>query len=115
MKLNDKAFKHAKQLIKDGKVEVDSDWSEAQPSAQDENDFRESHSAEEFGAWYLGIDEKHEYGSLEERYDFPYGDYRKVHRSAIMAIKQRAGQYHYDEVGDAADDLATMIDEDDAD
>jgi hypothetical protein len=111
MKLNEKGVEHAKQLIEDGKYVVDTDWSEEQPSTEELNQFIEEHGEEAFARWNLGIDSEHEGENVKELYDFPYGDLEKVHRSGLIAAEQRAGQYDYDEVGDAANELVSMIDE----
>ncbi len=61
--LNPRAYKHAKELISDGKFVYDERdaWSEHQPSAQEENEFIRRHGFAEYGKWYLGInDEKPE-------------------------------------------------------
>jgi hypothetical protein len=47
----------------------------------------------------------------KERYDFPYGDFDKVHRSGLIPAQQRAGQYNHNEVEKAADELTAMSDE----
>jgi len=45
VKLNDRAFEHAKELITDGHFVFDERdaWSEHQPSAQEENEFIREH------------------------------------------------------------------------
>ena len=59
-----------------GHYVVDSDWGEAQPSADDENRFLKSHDWAEYGAWFLGLTD----GANEEtkaRYGFVFGDFKK--------------------------------------
>src|ERR1700704_5178628 len=73
VKLNRKAFEHAKDLIDKGRYAFDERdaWSEHRPSAQDENDFIERHGFDEYAKWYLGInDDKQE--RTKGRYEFPY-------------------------------------------
>jgi hypothetical protein len=112
-KLNKEGLKHAKQLIKDGKYVVGSDWSEVQPSSEDENKFLDKEGWEAYARWHLAYDpEANE--ETKERYGFPYGDFKKVHRSALNAVQQRAGQYDYDKIGEAGDDLVALIDKQDA-
>jgi hypothetical protein len=57
--LNRRAFEHAKELISDGKFVYDErdDWSEHQPSAQQENEFIQRHGFAEYGKWHLGIND----------------------------------------------------------
>lgn len=110
MKLNQRAVKHAKQLIKEGKYVVDSDWSKAQPFPNQENNYLDEHDWNEYGEWYLGIDSDESEDS-KGHYAFPYGDLEKVHREGVIAAKQRAAQNHYDDIEKAADALLDMINE----
>lgn len=93
-KLNSHAFEFAKKLIREGKNTSDDkdDWSEHQPSADEENAFIERHGMKEYRKWHLGID--HEQNpDTKGAYSFPYGDFRKAHRCGIIAAETRAGQY----------------------
>ena len=111
VKLNRIAFDHAKELISDGRFVFDERdaWSEHQPSAQEENDFIERHGIKEYGKWHLGInDERPE--DTKGRYEFPYGDFRKVHRCGVISAESRAGQYKHFDIEDAAAHLHGMID-----
>src|SRR3982074_1188118 len=97
--LNPRAYKHAKELIDDGKFVFDERdaWSEHQPSSQQENDFIERHGFEEYGKWHLGInDERPE--DTKGHYEFPYGDFDNVHRCGVLAAESRAGQYQHYEI-----------------
>ena len=51
VKLNNRAYEHAKALINEGKFVVDERdaWSEHQPSAQQENEFIQRHGMTENG------------------------------------------------------------------
>ena len=109
--LNRSAFNHAKELISEGRFVFDERdaWSEHQPSAQDENAFLERHGYEEYKKWYLGInDEKPE--RTKARYEFPYGDFQKVHRCGVLTAESRAGQYKHFDIENAAVHLHGMID-----
>jgi hypothetical protein len=110
-KVNDKALSYAKSLIRDGKLVDDKmdDWSEKQPSTDDENDFIDKHGMKAFGKWHLGID-KNEDPDNKGAYSFPYGDFKKVYRGGVIAAKVRAAQFDHDEVKKAADQLLKMID-----
>lgn len=109
MKLNETALQHAKRLIKEGMFVEDSDWSDSQPSAAEENKYLDKHQWDEYSAWYLGIDSS-ENEETKGHYNFPYGDFKKVHRSGVIAAKQRAAQNDYSNVEKAADELLEMID-----
>ena len=110
VKLHKAGFDHAKKLVNDGKVVRDErdDWSEHQPSAAEENEFISRHGFAEYGKWHLGIDDEQDEDN-KGRYKFPYGDFKKVHRCAILAAESRAGQYKYFDIENAAAHLHGMI------
>ena len=45
------------------------------------------------------------------RFGFPYGDFKKVNRAALIHAKQRAAQNDHDDIEKAADDLLQKVDE----
>jgi len=107
--VNERAVARARQLIEGRQYVLDSDWGEAQPSADDENAYLESHSWEDFAAWHLGLTE----GANDEtkaRYGFVYGDLRRVHRSGLIACRYRATEWRHKEVELAAHDLIQLLD-----
>ena len=110
VKLHRSGFDYAKRLIEDGKVVLDErdDWSEHQPSAQQENEFIRRHGITEFGRWHLGIDDEQDENN-KGRYKFPYGDFKDVHRCAILSAESRAGQYKYLDIERAAAHLHGML------
>jgi hypothetical protein len=113
VKLNRKAYEHAKSLISSGKVVRDQrdDWSEAAPSAAEENSFIEKHGYEEYALWHLGIDtDKSE--DTKGRYSFPYGDFTKVRRGGVISLESRAAQNDHDDITKATKDLLERIDAD---
>ncbi|HEY7094846.1 MAG TPA: hypothetical protein VH393_16810 [Ktedonobacterales bacterium] len=110
-KLNQRAFEHAKQLIEKGRVVQDErdQWSEHQPSAQEENTFIEDQGFRAYAQWYLGVDdEKSE--DTKERYTFPYGDFERVHRCGVLSAEVRAGQYKHHDIERATAQLRDMLD-----
>ena len=103
------AVKHARALIAKRQYVLDSDWGEAQPSAEDENRYLERHSWDEYAAWHLGLT----VGATDEtkgRYAFVAGDLRRVHRSALIACVYRAGEWRHKDVELAAHDLLQHLD-----
>ena len=111
VKLNNRAYDHAKGLIQEGKFVFDERdaWSEHQPSAQKENEFLQEHGFAEYGKWYLGInDERRE--NTKGHYEFPYGDFKNVHRCGVLTAESRAGQYKHYDIENAAAHLHGMID-----
>ena len=96
MKLNEKAYAHAKKLIADGRLVVDGrdEWSAHQPSAADENSFIAEQGFDAYALWHLGVD-RDASEATKGRYKFPYGDFEKVHRCGVLAVESRAGQRKY--------------------
>ena len=111
VKLNKRAFDHAKKLIGEGNVVLDERdaWSEHQPSAATENEFIRFHGFKEYGRWYLGIDESED-EDTKGRYRFPYGDFENVHRCGVLSAESRAGQYKHFDIETAAAHLHGMLD-----
>ena len=109
--LNRRAFDHAKALISECQFEFDERdaWSEHRPSAERENEFLRHRGFAEYGKWYLGInDERPE--DTKGHYEFPYGDFEKVHRCGVLTVESRAGQYKHVDIENAAAHLHGMID-----
>ncbi|MBB6402899.1 hypothetical protein [Arthrobacter sp. AZCC_0090] len=111
VKLNKKAFEHAKSLIRDGKLVIDTrdDWSEHAPSTQDENKFLDKNGDTEYSRWFLGMDDEHSEGQ-KGRYKFPYGDFKRIHRCAVISAESRASQYDYDDIRQALGELLDRLD-----
>jgi hypothetical protein len=111
VKLNEKAFEHAQNLIKDGLCVLDDRdaWSEHQPSAREENRYIDEHGFAEYARWYLGVDDAENEGT-KARYKFPYGDFEKVHRCGVLAAESRAGQRKYIDIELAVAHLHGMLD-----
>jgi hypothetical protein len=111
VKLNKSGFSYAQELVNERKIVSDERdaWSEHQPSAQEENEFLWRHGFEEYGKWHLGIDDE-EYEQTKKRYKFPYGDFKDIHRCAVLSAESRAGQYKYYDIENAAAHLHGMID-----
>jgi hypothetical protein len=107
--VNDAAVRKARQLIDAGTYDDDTPWSDAAPSAEDANQVIEKKGWDEFAAWHLAVDPD----ASEEtkgRYAFPYGDFSKVNRAALIHAKQRASQNDHDAIEKAADDLLERLD-----
>ncbi|MGY1985598.1 hypothetical protein ACI792_05170 [Blastococcus sp. SYSU DS0669] len=107
--LNDDAFAQAKKLIDRGDVDDRTEWSDAAPSAADGNAEIEAHGWTGYAAWHLAVDP--DAGEeTKKRYHFPYGDFSKVNRAALIHGKQRASQNGHDEIERAFDDLLQRLD-----
>ena len=108
---NGSGVDHARALIGQGLVVRDErdDWSEHQPSAEEENRFIERHGMAEYGKWHLGVNDEKP-ANTKGHWEFPYGDFRKVHRCALLAAESRAGQYKHRDIELAAAHLHGAID-----
>jgi len=108
--LNNVGFVHAKQLIKDGKIDYDSSWSF---DASDSNAILgDPPNWDEYEKWFLGVDTEAN-DETKEKYKYPYGKDGKVYRRGVIAVKIRASQQGVIDIRDAADELLQMIDADD--
>jgi len=107
--VNPAAVQHARQLIKARQYVLDSEWGSVQPRADAENEYLRQHSWEEYAAWHLGLTE----GVTDEtkaRYAFVFGDFRRVHRTGLIACVYRASEWRHKEVELAAHDLLQLLD-----
>ena len=107
--VNKRAVAHAHQLIDARQYVLDSDWGERQPGADDENRFLKSHNWDEYAEWHLGLTE----GAADEtkgRYAFVYGDFRRIHRTGLIACVYRAAEWRHKAVELAAHDLLQRLD-----
>jgi hypothetical protein len=111
VKLNGDALSHARGLLRRGSISHDErdDWSEHAPSAAEENAFIEAHGMAEYAKWHLGEDTSKTNGT-KGRYLFPFGDFRRLHRCAVISGESRAGQFHHASIEQAFRDLLTAID-----
>jgi hypothetical protein len=109
-RVNKDGVAKARELIDAGKVDDGTEWSDAAPSADDENAEIERHGYDGYGAWHLGVDQDASEGT-KKRYAFPYGDFTTVNRAALIHAKQRAVQNDHEEVADAADRLLRRLDD----
>jgi len=108
-KLNRKAVANIRKLIDAGQYVLDSDWGEVQPGAEQQNAYLEKHSWEEYAAWHLGLTEDVN-DETKARHAFVYGDFRRVHRTALIACVYRASEWRHKEVELAAHDLLQLLD-----
>ena len=107
--VNDAGVARARELIDARQYVLRSEWGRVQPATADENDFLEQHSWAEYSAWHLGLTE----GPRDEtkaRYAFVYGDFRRVHRTALIACVYRAAEWRHKGVELAAHDLLQRLD-----
>ena len=107
--LNERAVAQARRLIESRQYVLQSEWGDVQPRAAAENAFLESHTWEEYAAWHLGLTD----GAPDEtkaRHAFVYGDFRRLHRSGIIACQYRAAEWRHKEIELAAHELLQLLD-----
>lgn len=108
-RVNDAAVKQAKALIDDGKYDDETEWSDAAPDAGDSNREIDKESFDEFAKWHLAVDPDATEGT-KKSVAFPYGDFKKVNRAALIHAKQRASQNGHDAIEKAADEVLSYLD-----
>lgn len=107
--LNEQAVTRARELIEGRQYVLDSDWGDVQPKAPEQNAFLERHGWDDYAQWHLGLTD----GAQDEtkaRYAFVYGDFRRVHRSGLIACVYRASEWRHKDVELAAHDLLQHLD-----
>jgi hypothetical protein len=108
--VNERAVAKARRLIRGRQYVLNSDWGDVQPNAEAENAFLTSHSWDEYGEWHLGLTE----GAADEtkaRHAFVYGDFRRLHRTGLIACHYRAAEWRHKEIELAAHDLLQLLDQ----
>jgi hypothetical protein len=107
--LNQAAVDHARAMIASRQYVLDSDWGEVQPRADAQNAYLERHGWEAYAGWHLGLT----VGASEDtkaRYGFVYGDFRRVHRTGLIACVYRAAEWRHKKVELAAHELLQALD-----
>jgi len=107
--VNKKAIAHARRLIDSRQYVQGSDWGEVQPRADDENAYLKAHSWDEYAEWHLGLNDDAS-DETKSRYAFVYGDFRRVHRTGLIACHYRAAEWRHKEIELAAHDLLQYLD-----
>ena len=107
--VNPDAVAHAERLIDARQYVLDSDWGDVQPRAAQENAYLESHSFDEYALWHLGLTEGASDGT-KARYAFVFGDFRRIHRSGIIACHYRAAEWRHKAIELAAHELLQRLD-----
>ena len=107
--VNERAVARARQLIDGRQYVLDSDWGQVQPRADAENKYLATHSWDEYAEWYLGLTD----GAADQtkaRYAFVYGDFRRIHRTGLIACVYRASEWRHKQVELAAHELLQHLD-----
>ena len=108
--VNERAAANARRLIDARQYVLDSEWGEVQPRADDENAFLKAHSWDEYAEWHLGLNDEAT-DETKSRYAFVYGDFRRVHRTGLIACQYRAAEWRHKEIELAAHKLLQLLDQ----
>ena len=103
--VNSRAVARARELIGSRQYVLDSEWGEVQRKAAEQNTFLRRRSWEDYGEWHLGLTEGAP-DATKARYAFAYGDFRRLHRSGIIACHYRAAEWRHKEIELAAHTVA---------
>jgi hypothetical protein len=111
VQLNGKALSHSRGLVRRNEItHYGRDaWSEHAPSTEEGNAFIDKNGMAEYAKWHVGEDTDKTEGT-KGRYLFPYGDFKKVHRCAVISGESRAGQNDHVSIERAFKELLTSID-----
>ena len=109
-RVNRDAVKRATALIDARQYILRSDWGEVAPNAAAQNAYLRRHSWDEYAEWHLGLT----VGANDEtkaRHAFVFGDFRRIHRTGLIACVYRASEWRHKDIELAAHDLLQHLDE----
>ena len=107
--VNDRGVARARRLIDARHYVLDSDWGTVQPRADDQNAYLKSHTWDEYAEWFLGLTDGAQ-DHPKARYAFVYGDFRRIHRTGLIACVYRASEWRHKDIELAAHDLLQRLD-----
>jgi hypothetical protein len=108
-RVNEAGVAHAKHLIAQGAYDSETKWSDAAATAGEENEVIDDDGYKAWSKWHLAEDVDATEGT-KGRFRFPYGDFEKVNRAALIHAKQRASQNNHDDIAKAADEVLEALD-----
>jgi hypothetical protein len=107
LKLNEEAVEFARSLIDERKYRINTVWSVVEPSDRQAGQMLAQAGWEDFANWYLAVDPEED-GIGAVRY--PFGDFRSVHRSGLLDVRQQAELRGEQDIAEAARELVDWID-----
>ncbi|MEY2399759.1 MAG: hypothetical protein QOJ00_2933 [Actinomycetota bacterium] len=107
--VNKRAVARATHLIDAHQYVLDSDWGLSQPDADTQNAYIEAHGWRNYAEWHIGLT-KDANDETKARYAFTFGDFRRVHRTALIACVYRASEWRHKGVEIAAHNLLQHLD-----
>lgn len=108
--VNQAGIRHCRELIDAHQYVVRSDWGDVQPRAEKQNAFLDNHGWDDYAAWHLGLTASAS-DETKARYAFVFGDFRRVHRSGLIACVYRAAEWEHKEIELAAHKLLQHLDD----
>ena len=110
VKLHKAGFDHAMAIIQDGlEVEHDSNnWEAVKPTRDEMDHYFNTHTLDEYGLWFLGIDTDADPKS-SDKFKYPYGDFSVLHKSGLVAIEKDATMTNNHEIKTAAQKLLQLL------
>lgn len=105
--INRDAIEYAKQLIEEGARARNTMWANSIPSPQKAERFRREHGDQAFARWYLVVDPN---GTGIAGYQFPVGDFARVHESGVRAARRHGELNGHPELVAAADEILDLLD-----
>ena len=107
--VNERGVEHARRLIDARQYVLESNWGEVQPPAKAQNAYLEKHTWDDYAGWFLGLTEGPA-DHTKARYAFVYGDFRRLHRTGLLAVHYRAAEWRHKAVELAAHALLQELD-----
>lgn len=108
LELNADAVVFAEKMIEDGNYRINTMWRESHPSERAQADLL-ARGWDEARKWYLGIDPSAPEGS-QARLRYPVGDFKSIHRSGLIAARDKAEQQGETDIVEAAEELLFLFD-----
>jgi hypothetical protein len=96
-------------LIRARQYVLRSQWGDVQPDAAAENAYLDDHDWEAYGRWFLGLTDGAT-DATKARYAFVFGDFRRIHRSGLIACHYRAAEWRHKAIELAAHELLQELD-----
>ncbi|MCS7070537.1 MAG: hypothetical protein NZM00_03470 [Anaerolinea sp.] len=102
LKINPPGVAHALHLVKTGHYTINTIWENNRPTEAQQQAYQAENGEDELARWYLARD--------DDGYTLPHGDFRRVHRSAVVAAKRAAEAQGLPELVAAADEILDLFD-----
>jgi len=108
--LHKPGYDYAVAIIKKGlEIEHDSNnWEAVKPTQDEIVRYLNTHTLDEYGLWFLGIDSSRD-PKDKSKFMYPYGDFKVLHKSALIAALKEAAKNNHEEIKTAAQKLVAMV------